>query len=151
MPALVRPLDLCLQYVARVKKQVARAEDQVREAREAHAQMEEKLAKRLRDLEALRAEASAQPRPCPEPTSGCGGGHQRGSHQVESSGGKIVVGATGCSRGRLGSQEGEDNRVEFDSCDAPPRGGGVENPSLVMSSLIEAADSALREAGRGAP
>ena len=30
-------------------------------------------------------------------------------------------------------------------------GGGVENPSFVMSSLIEAANSTLREAVRGAP
>ena len=73
MQARVRPvgerLDLCLQYVARVKKQLSRAEDQVREAKEAHAQMEEKLANGLRDLEALRAEASTQPRSCPEPTT----------------------------------------------------------------------------------
>ena len=33
----------------------------------------------------------------------------------------------------------------------PLQGRGVENLALVMSSLIEAADSALREAGRGAP
>ena len=41
--AQVRPvgerLDFCLQYIARVKKQVARAEDHVRAAREVHSQM----------------------------------------------------------------------------------------------------------------
>ena len=67
--AQVRPvgerLDLCLQYVTRVKKQVARAEEQVREAKEVQAQMEGGL----RDLEALRAEASDHPRQCPEPST----------------------------------------------------------------------------------
>ena len=55
--ARVRPvgerLDLCLQYIARVKKQVARAEEQVRNAMEVQRQMEEKLANGLRDLEVL--------------------------------------------------------------------------------------------------
>ena len=57
-------LDLCLQYIAQVKKQVAGAEDHVRAAREVHSQMEKKLANGLRDLEVLRAEASEQPRQC---------------------------------------------------------------------------------------
>ena len=48
-------LDLCLQYIARVKKQVARAEDHDRAASEVHSQMGEKLANGLRDLEVLRA------------------------------------------------------------------------------------------------
>ena len=68
--AQVRPvgerLDLCLQYIARVKRQVARAEEHVREAKEAQVQMEEKLANGLRDLEALRAEASEEPRQRPQ-------------------------------------------------------------------------------------
>ena len=55
--AQVRPvgerLDLCLQHVARVKKQVARAEDHFRAAREVNSQMEEKLVNWLRDLEVL--------------------------------------------------------------------------------------------------
>ena len=54
----VRPvgerLDLCLQYISRVKKQVARAEEQVRNDIEVQRQMEEKLANGLRDLEVLR-------------------------------------------------------------------------------------------------
>ena len=61
-------LDLCLQYVTSVKRQVARAEEQVWEANDVQAQMEEKLASGLRDLEALRAEASEHPRQCPEPS-----------------------------------------------------------------------------------
>ena len=56
--ARVRPvgerLDLCLQYTARVKKQLARAEEQVRTAQEVQRQTVEKLNNGLRDLEVLR-------------------------------------------------------------------------------------------------
>ena len=62
-------LDLCLQYIARVKKQVARAEEQVRYAMEVQRQIEEKLSNGLRDLEVLRREASQQPRSCQEPSA----------------------------------------------------------------------------------
>ena len=45
--AQVRPigarLDLCFLYIARVKKQVPKAEEHVREAKEAQVQLEEKL------------------------------------------------------------------------------------------------------------
>ena len=71
--ARVRPvgerLDLCLNCIARVKKQVARAQEQVRAAQHVQQQMEEKLASGLRDLEILRAEASEQPTSPPEPSN----------------------------------------------------------------------------------
>ena len=157
MQARVRPvgerLDLCLQYVARVKKQVARAEDQVREAREALAQMEEKLANGLRDLEVLRAEASAQPRHCPEPNT------PRQGMEVDANEEVIRLRAQVAElQERQVGQEADSSRkkartTEISLTNVTPvlGGGGVENPSVVMSSLIEAADSALREAGRGAP
>ena len=53
--------DLKTQHVAQRKKQVARAQEQVREAMEIQAQIEEKLANGFRDLEAFRAE---HVRPC---------------------------------------------------------------------------------------
>ena len=58
-------LDLCLQHVARVKKQLVRAEDQVRIAQEVQRQTEEKFKNGLRDLEVLRLEASEQTSSCP--------------------------------------------------------------------------------------
>ena len=93
-------LDLCLQHVVRVKKQVARAEDQVREAREAHAFG----GSARRGFSTATTLSRAQ-----HPTTRDGGGPERGSHQVESSGGRIAVGATSCSRGRFKLQEGEDD------------------------------------------
>ena len=67
--ARVRPmgerLDLCLQYVARVRQQLVRAEDQVRIAQEVQRQTEEKLKNGLRDLEVLRLVASEQTPSCP--------------------------------------------------------------------------------------
>ena len=157
MQARVRPvgerLDLCLQHVARVKKQVARAEDQVREAREVFAQMEEKLANGLRDLEVLRAEASAQPRHCPEPST------PRQGMEVDPNEEVIRLRAQVAElQERQVGQEADSSRkkartTEVSLTNVTPvlGGGGVENPSsLVMSSLIEAANSVLR-AGRGAP
>ena len=58
--------DLYTQHVAQRKKQVARAQEQVREAREIQAQIEEKLANGFRDLEAFRAEHL---RPCLGPST----------------------------------------------------------------------------------
>ena len=154
MQARVRPvgerLDLCLQYVARVKKQLTRAEDQVREAREAHAQMEEKLANGLRDLEALRAEASAQPRSCPEPVT------PRQGMEVDPNEELIRLRAQVAElQERQAGQEADSSRkkartteLSLTTAITSHGKGGVENPSVVMSSLIEAADSALREAGR---
>ena len=52
-----------------MKKQVARAEEQVRDAMEVQRQVEEKLSKGLRDLEGLRREASQQLRSCQEPSA----------------------------------------------------------------------------------
>ena len=65
-------LDLCLQHIARVKKQFAQAQEQVRAAQEVQQQMEEKLTNGLRDLEILRAEASKHPAALPGPS-----GHDR--------------------------------------------------------------------------
>ena len=48
------------------EKQVAKAEEHVREAKEAQVHLEEKLANGLLDLEALHAEASEEPRQCPQ-------------------------------------------------------------------------------------
>ena len=61
--------DLYTQLVAQRKKQVARAQEQVREARVVQVDMEEKLANGLRDSEPFRAEASKHPRPCLEPST----------------------------------------------------------------------------------
>ena len=61
--------DLYTQHVAQRKKQVARAQEQVREARVVQADMEEKLTNGLRDSESFRAEASEHPRPCLEPST----------------------------------------------------------------------------------
>ena len=91
-------LDLCLQYIARVKKQVARAEEHVREAKEAQVQLEEKLANGLRDLEALRAEASEELRQRPPAECCDGGGTQRGDRQVASFGRRVPEGT--CARWR---------------------------------------------------
>ena len=132
MHARVRPvgerLDLCLQYVARVKKQVARAEDQC-----------EKQGKSLhRWRRSLRtggfSSATTLPR-AQHPTTRDGGGPERGSHQVESSGGRVAVGATSCSRGRFKSQEGKDSGVEFDICDARPW-GEVVGRTLLLSCRV---------------
>ena len=156
--ARVRPvgerLDLCLQFVARVKKQLARAEDQVREAREAQAQMEEKLANGLRDLEVLRAEASAQPRSCQEPTTPRQGMEVDPNEELI----RLRAQVAELQLGRQDVQEADSSRKKARTTELSlatamplPGGGGVENPSVVMSSSIEAADSALREAGRGVP
>ena len=153
--AQVRPvgerLDLCLQYVTRVKKQVARAEEQVREAKEVQAQMGEKLASGLRDLEALRAEASEHPRHCPEPST------PRQATDVDPMEELIRLRAqvAELQSKRQANQEAETSRSKKArtsvSTEMVPLqgGGGVDNPSVVMSNLIEAADSALRDAGRG--
>ena len=150
MQARVRPvgerLDLCLQYVARVK----RAEDQVREAREAHAHMEEKFANGLRDLEALRAEASAQPRSCPEPVT------PRQEMEVDPNEELIRLRVQVAElQERPVGQEADSSRkkartteLSLTTAITSHWKGGVENPSVVMSSLIEATDSVLREAGR---
>ena len=61
--------DLYTQHVVQRKKQVARAQEQVREARVVQADMEEKLTNGLRDSESFRAEASEHPRPCLEPST----------------------------------------------------------------------------------
>ena len=54
-----------------------------------------------------------------------------------------------CSRSLSRSKKARTTALSLTDV-APLQGGvGVENPSLDMSSLIEAADSALKEAGRG--
>ena len=144
-------LDLCLQYATRVKKQVARAEEQVREAKEVQAQMEEKLDSGLRDLEALRAEASEHPRHCPAPST------PREAMDVDPNEELIRLRAqvAELQSERQAIQEAESSRSKkartWVSTELVPLqgGGGVDNPSVVMSNLIEAADSALRDAGRG--
>ena len=146
MHARVRPvgerLDLCLQYVAWIKKQVALAEEQVREAREARAQMEEKLANGLRDLEALRAEAPA---------------HPRQGMEVDPNEEVIRLKAPVAElQSERQIQEADSSRSKkarttaLSLTDVAPLQGGVgaENHSLVMSSLTEAADSVLKKAGR---
>ena len=83
-------------HARRVKKQVARAEEQVRNAMEVQRQMEEKLANGLRDLEVLRGEASRQP-------SGDGGGTHGGNHQIEGTGGRALVSTRNTPRYRVNS------------------------------------------------
>ena len=155
LQARVRPvgerLDLCLQYVTRVKRQVARAEEQVREAKEVQAQMEEKLASGLRDLEALRAEASEHPRHFPEPSI------PREAMDVDPNEELIRLRAqvAELQSERQAIQESESSRSKKARTSVstelvPLQGGaGLDNPSVVMSNLIEAADTALRDAGRG--
>ena len=139
-------LDLCLQYIARVKKQVARAEEHVREAKEAQVQLEEKLANGLRDLEALRAEASEEPRQRP----------QQSAMEVEPNEEIVRLRALVAELQKERVQEVEANRTKkarmAGSCTdlAHCQGGhNAQNPSEVMSTLIVTADSTLREAGRG--
>ena len=142
-----------IQNVTPVKKQVARAEEQVREAKEVHAHMEEKLASGLRDLEELRAKASEHPRHCPEPST------PEQAMDVDSSMEELIrlraqVAELQCERQAI--QEAESSRSKKARTSVPTAlvplqgGDGLDNPSAVMSNLIEAADSALRDAGRGA-
>ena len=150
--AQVRPvgerLDLCLQYIARVKKQVARAEEHVREAKEAQVQLEERLANGLRDLEALRAEASEEPRQRSP---------QSAVMEVEPNEEIVKLRALVAKLQKERAQEVEANRTKkartlagFCSDLAHCQGGhSAQNPSEVMSTLIDAADSTLKEAGRG--
>ena len=56
-------LDSCLQFIDRVKKQIAKAQDRERQAQSDRMFQEEKLADGLRNLEVLRAGASPQPQP----------------------------------------------------------------------------------------
>ena len=153
--AQVRPvgerLDLCLQYISRVKRQVARAEEHVREAKEAQVQMEEKLANGLRDLEALRAEASEEPRQRPQQ------GVAQPVMEVEPNEEIVRLRALVAELQKERVQEVEANRTKkartlAGSCTdlAHYQGGhSAQNPSEVMSTLIDAADSTLRDAGRG--
>ena len=120
------------------KKQVARAEEQVREAKEVHAHMEEKLASGLRDLEALRAEASEHPRHCPEPSTP--GQAMDVDPMQELIRLRAQVAELQCESGSRVP------RTSVPTALVPLQGDGVDNPSAVMSNLIEAADSALRDA-----
>ena len=107
-------LDVCLQYIARVKKQVARAEEQVRNAMEVQRQMEEKLANGLRDLEVLRGEASQQPRTYQDPSAPSREMEVEpmhgGNHQIEGTGGRALVSTRNTPRRRVNSpKEGPNN------------------------------------------
>ena len=153
--AQVRPvgerLDLCLQYIARFKKQVARAEEHVREAKEAQVQMEEKLANGLRDLEVIRAEASEVHRQRPEQSV------PQPTMDLEPNEEVIRLRALELQMERVQEVESSRSkkaRTSAGSCTdlAQFQGGhSAHNPSEVMSTLIDAADSTLREAGRGVP
>ena len=110
----------------------------MREAQETQAQMEEKLANGLRDLEAERAEASAHPRPCPEPSTP--------RHLMEVDPNEEVIRL----RARVAELQSERHVQEADSSRSKKARTTALSLFLVMSSLIEAADSALKEAGRGA-
>ena len=104
--------------------------------------------------EACEREASAQPRHCPEPST------PRQEMEVDPNEEVIRLKAqvAELQLERQVVQEADSSRKKARTVElsltyvTPVHGGsGGENPSLVMSSLIEAADSALREAGRGAP
>ena len=90
--------DLYTQHVAQRKKQVVRAQDQVREATEIQAQIEEKLANGLRDFFLCRELTTMLG--AEHSTSGDGVGSQ-GEHQVESSSGRFSVVARSDQRSQV--------------------------------------------------
>ena len=123
---------------------MARAEDHVRAAKEVHSQMEEKLVNGLRDLEVLRAEAAEQPRQCFGST--CPGKELETNEEIS----KLRAQVAELQMERQSVQEAESSRSKKArtlggiSTDLSPLQGGA------MMTLIDAADSTLREAGRRA-
>ena len=112
--------------------------------------MEEKLANGLRDLEALRAEASEEPRQrtqqsAPPPVM-----------EVEPNEEIVRLRPLVAELQKERVQEVEANRTKkartlagsFTDLAHYQGGHSAQNPSEVMSTLIDAADSTLREAGR---
>ena len=143
-------LDLCLRCVARVEKQVARAEEQVRDAMEVQRQMEEKLANGLRDLEVLRGEASQQPRTHQDPSAPSRGMEVEPSEEIT----RLRAQVAEVLSAREPLQDSESIRPKKSrttvATDIVPVSGG-QSASDLMSTWIDAADSTLREAGRGVP
>ena len=113
------------------EKQVGRAEEHVREAKEAQVQLEEKLAG-LRDLEALRAEALEEPRQRPQQSRLRALVAELQKERVQ----EVEANRTKKARTLAGSC------TDLVHCLG---GHNAQNPSEVMSTLIEAADSTLRE------
>ena len=131
-------LDLCLQYVARVKKQLARAEDQVRTAQEVQRQTEEKLKNGLRDLEVLRLEANVTLREMDvEPRE-----------EIT----RLRAQVAQLQLERQATEDADFVRAKKARTSAAEsllvQGGHGSNASDVMLTLIDAADSTLREAER---
>ena len=111
------------------------------------------FANELRDLKVLRAEASEQPRQCPGST--CPGMELETNEEIS----KLRAQVAELQMERQSVQEAESSRSKKArtlgsiSTDLSLLQGGVSahNPSDVMMTLIDAADSTLRQAGRGVP
>ena len=97
-------LNLCLQYVARVKKWHEQKTKCKKPGKPLHRWRRSLRTDRvIWRFGARRLQHSHDIAQNPAP-------HDKGrrSHQVESSGGRVAIGATSCARGRFQSQEGEE-------------------------------------------
>ena len=117
---------------------------------EVQRQVEEKLSKGLRDLEGLRREASQQPRSCQEPSAPSRGMEVEPSEEIT----RLRAQVAELLSAREAPQDAESIRPKkartTAGTDIVPVSGG-QSASDLMSTLIDAADSTLREAGRGVP
>ena len=163
--AKIRPvgerLDSCLQFVERVKKQITRAQERERQAQLDKTFQEEKLAEGLRNLEALRAEANAQSQSeVGEPRQPSAGPTIQ-EMEVEDPAELIsqlraqVASLQAERQAVCESEASRQKKARTLTCVSPDLvplvgGGRSTSRSDMMSSLIEAADSTLKDAARSA-
>ena len=136
-------LNSCLQFVERVKKQITRAQERERQAQLDRTFQEEKLAEGLRNLEVLRAEANAQ-----------SWASRDSPVRVPAQEMEVEDPVASLQAERQSVCESDANRqkkaraLTCVSPDLVPLVGGGRSTSRsdMMSSLIEAADSTLKDA-----